>query len=263
MEKLEVAGPWCRTEGGSVDPKSKMGLEESEKTQDYVRETLAPSQEEAEELGFVPSALSEPRGPIHWCDNRCSEKAVGCWQFASVVVEEGGEAHTTNLCQQCCNEKLAQQGKQPLKLWQRRGVVEKKAHRARRWKVMGNEQFLRGMREYFTLERAGARKIIADAAREKQEGIHGQWQQESPFTEVLEQVKRSADVDSGSQMMRRGYLAMKNGSWEDCKEGYRKEGKSCEWTFERIREACEKVTKDEIGRLGIVQENSEGKARTS
>ena len=40
----------------------------------------------------------------------------------------------------------------------------------------------------------------------------------------------------------------------DFTEGYRKEGKSCEWTLERIREACEKVAKDEIGRLGIVQD---------
>ena len=57
-----------------------------------------------------------------------------------------------------------------------------------------------------------------------------------------------------SQMMRCGYLPLKNGSWEDFEEEYRKEGQSCEWTFERIREAYEKVAKDEFGRLGIVQE---------
>ena len=86
-------------------PKSKVIRVESEATQDYVRETLALSQEEAEELGFVPNSLSEPRGAIYWCDNRHSEKAIS--------VEEGGEARTINLCQQCCNEKLVQQGKQP------------------------------------------------------------------------------------------------------------------------------------------------------
>ena len=53
---------------------------------------LASGQEEAEESAFVPSALSEPRGPTYFSDNRCSEKAVRYWQFASVVVEEGGEA---------------------------------------------------------------------------------------------------------------------------------------------------------------------------
>ena len=37
---------------------------------------------------------------------------------------------------------------------------------------------------------------------------------------------------------------MKSGSWEDFKERYRKEGKSSEWTLERIREAYEEVAKD-------------------
>ena len=41
---------------------------ETEETQDYVRETLAISHEKAEEMGFVPSALSEPRGPIATVD---------------------------------------------------------------------------------------------------------------------------------------------------------------------------------------------------
>ena len=31
------------------------------------------------------------------------------------------------------------------------------------------------------------------------------------------------------------HLAMKHGNWESFKEEYWKEGKSCEWTFERIR----------------------------
>ena len=264
MEKLEVVGPWSRTEGGSVDHQRKMGHRsvrtkiareesdkpkeaemkvhgecfkkrfeiqspkrkvirvESEETQDHVRETLAISQEEADEMGFVPSALIEARGPIYWCDNRCTEKAVRYWQIASMVVEEGGEAHTINLCQQCYNEQLVQQGKPRLNLWQWRGIVEQKAHRGRIWKVMGTEQFIRGMWAYFTLERTEVRKILAEASREKHEGIQGQWIQESPFRAVLEQVKKSADADCGPQMMRRGYLAIKNGSWEEFKERYGK-----------------------------------------
>ena len=46
---------------------------------------------------------------------------------------------------------------------------------------MGNEQLTRGMWEYFTLERAEVKKIPADASREKQEGIQGQWQQDIFF----------------------------------------------------------------------------------
>ena len=118
---------------------------ESEETEDYVCGVLAISPEEAEELAFVPSALSEPRGTIYFCDNRCSEKAVRYWQFASVVVEEGGEARTMNLCQQCFYERMVQQGKPRLNSWQWRALAEKKAHRGRIWRVMGSEQFTRGM----------------------------------------------------------------------------------------------------------------------
>ena len=54
----------------------------------------------------------------------------------------------------------------------------------------GNEQFICGMWEYFTLKRAEANKILDDAARERQEGIQGQWQQESLFREFLGGVQR-------------------------------------------------------------------------
>ena len=37
------------------------------------------------------------------------------------------------------------------------------------------------------------------AEKEKQEGIHGQWQQESLAQEFLEQVKNSADTECTSQ----------------------------------------------------------------
>ena len=60
---------------------------DSEETQDCVRELLNLSPEDAEELSFVPSAISMPRGPMFWCDNRCSDKAHRFWQFASVVVD--------------------------------------------------------------------------------------------------------------------------------------------------------------------------------
>ena len=60
----------------------------------------------------------------------------------------------------------------------------------------------------FHPQQAGARRILADAAQEKQEGKQGQWQQESPFKEVLEQVKRSADTDCNAQILRRAYNAI-------------------------------------------------------
>ena len=73
---------------------------------------LTISPEEAEELAFVPGALSEPRGAIYFCNNHCSEKAVRYWQFASMVVEEGGQVRTINF------ERRVQQGVPRLILWQ-------------------------------------------------------------------------------------------------------------------------------------------------
>ena len=49
----------------------------SEETQDYVRESLDLSREEAEGTSFVPSATSISQRPMFWCDIRCSEKALG------------------------------------------------------------------------------------------------------------------------------------------------------------------------------------------
>ena len=59
---------------------------ESEKTHDYVMERRScgyPSQEEVEEIGFVPSAVSKPLWALHLSDNECRE-----------------QAHTINLCNQ-------------------------------------------------------------------------------------------------------------------------------------------------------------------
>ena len=97
------------------------------------------------------------RGAFYWCDNRCSDKALGSMQIASMVIEEGGEGRTINLCKRCYNEKLVQQGKRSLKSKVWRKVVERKAHRGRLWKIFGSEQVLRGMWEYFTCKRAWAR----------------------------------------------------------------------------------------------------------
>ena len=71
-------------------PKRKVIRVEPEETQDYVRESLNLSRDEAEEVSFVPSATSIRKDPCFWCDNRCSgKKAFSFWQFASEVVEDG------------------------------------------------------------------------------------------------------------------------------------------------------------------------------
>ena len=92
-------------------PKRKVIRVEPEETQDYVRESLDLSREEAEEISFVPSTISIPRGLMLWCDNRCSDKAIRFLQFASAVIDDGVEVlhgqfvpavFTTRACHQEC-----------------------------------------------------------------------------------------------------------------------------------------------------------------
>ena len=93
------------------------------------------------------------------------------------------------------------------------------------------------MWEYFTLERAEVREILADASLEKQQGIQGQWQQESPFRDVLEQAKRNAVFQNDASRLpcnEERQLGIIQRKIQERIE------KSSEWTLERTREACEK-----------------------
>ena len=113
---------------------------ESEEAQDCVREAKGAEHEEEEERTFVPNAVRVPLKPLFRCDNQCSEKTLSCWQLASVVHNEGNEAHTTNLCQKCFNKHLQAKGEMSLTNVQWRELVEKKAYPTRwLWYGLGTE----------------------------------------------------------------------------------------------------------------------------
>ena len=58
--------------------------------------------------------MSVPLKTLFCCDKQCSEKTFSCWQLASVVLNEGGEAYTTNRPQKCFNKHLQAKGEEPL-----------------------------------------------------------------------------------------------------------------------------------------------------
>ena len=105
-------------------PKRKVIRVESEETQAYVLEGKSTEQEEEERRTFVPSAVSVPLKPLFRCDRQCSEKTLSYWQLASVVVNEGDEAYTTNLCQKCFNKHMEAKGEEPLTNVKWRQVVK-------------------------------------------------------------------------------------------------------------------------------------------
>ena len=171
-----------------------------------------------------------------------------------MVLDEGDEAYMTNLCQKCFNKHLQAKGEKPLTNVQWREVVEKKAYRGRMWKMMGREPYLRGMWEYFLQERSRVKRFRELADEEKQAGVQGQWQQESPSKEYLEQMKCCHDTDCNEPMMKKGFFALKSGEWEEFQETFRKKMKASAWAFDRIKEAFELVAQDEAEKMSIVQE---------
>ena len=63
-------------------------------------------------------------------------------------------------------------------------VEEKKAQRGMQRRMLTYDVFW-----IFSCERLETKKFREDAEKEKQEGVQGQWQRESPAKEYLEQVK--------------------------------------------------------------------------
>ena len=166
-----------------------------------------------------------PLKPLYRCDRQCSEKNLSNRQLASVVVNGGDEAYTTNLCQKCFYKHLQAKGEESLTSVKWRQVVEKKACRGRMWKMwkmIGKEPYLRGMWKHFSSERSKTKKFRQLAAEEKQAGIQGQWQQESPARGFWEQVNCCHDTDCNESMMKKGFTALKNGTWEEYKGPPRK-----------------------------------------
>ena len=161
-------------------PKRKMIRVESEETQDYVREAKSAEQEEMEERRFTPSAVSVPQKLLFCCDNQCSEKTLSCWQLASVVVHEGDEAYTTNLCQKCFNKHLQAKRRKTHcqtcnggRWWKRRRTVE-----GRMWNMMGKEPYVRGMWKYFSPRKKQSKEVFESWLKKKSRQeykVSGSW----------------------------------------------------------------------------------------
>ena len=94
------------------------------------------------------------------------------------------------------NERLTAQGQAPFEAlaggrqwWKRRRIVADYGEcweRTSLYKECGSTSLLKERKR---------KKFLKDAEKEKQEGIQGQWQQESLAKEFLDQEKSSADTD--------------------------------------------------------------------
>ena len=79
--------------------------------------------------------------------------------------------------------------------------------------MIGKEQYVREMWEYFCRERARVKRFREQAEEEKQAGMEGQWQLESPAREYLEQAQCCNDTDCTQRMIKQGFVALKSREW--------------------------------------------------
>ena len=165
--------------------------------------------------------MSVPLRPLFRCDKQYSEKTLSFWKLASVVVKKEMKHIRPTCVRSVSTKNLQAKGEEPLSNVQWGQVVEKKAYRGRMWKMMGKEPHLRGMWEYFLQQMSRVKGFRELADEEKQAGIQGQWQQESPAKGHLEQVKCCHDTDC-NEPMKKVFTALKKGNWEGYKETFRK-----------------------------------------
>ena len=146
---------------------------------------------------------------------------------------------------------MLQQVSKPLTKWQWYEFTKKGAS----WKAVENDGKRTRRARYvgvFCQERARVKRFQEEAEEERRAGKQGQWQLESLARKCSEQVKCCNDTDCTHRMMKQSFLVLKGGDWENT---FRKEVKVSEWAFDRIKEAFEKVAKDEARKLSTVQES--------
>ena len=126
--------------------------------------------------------------------------------------------------------------------------------------MLGKEPYVCGMWEYFVQERSTVKRFRELADEEKQARIQGQWQQESPAKEYLEQVKCCHDTDCIEPMMKNGFTALKNGTWEQIKETFRKRMKASEWAL--CERSCSEARTICAESLRPLEDKEESQCRT-
>ena len=95
----------------------------------------------------------------------------------------------------------------------------------------GKRKYTREMWENYCRERLRETSFREDAEKERQAGIQGQWQHDSPTKEYLERVKCCNDTECTHRMMKRAFLALKGGDWEEYESTFRTKLKATEWAL--------------------------------
>ena len=140
--------------------------------------------------------------------------------------------------------------------------MERKAHRGRLWKISRSEQFLRGMWRSISLQGSmGKEDMSGCRSRKTRRNTRSVATRVSLIKKFSSKSKEMRIQTATPQIMRRACNAKKSGNWERFKEEFRNEGKLCEWTFERLHEAYDKVAMEDIGHFEYSAGNSKTEHR--
>ena len=110
------------------------------------------------------------------------------------------------------------------------------------------------MWERFTLNKAWTRSGLAEADKERQNGTDGDWQQENPYKEELELVRRSSEFCFEGILMRRACEAVKPGDWKNYLEVFFKDDRLSMWARVKVRDCYNEVELEDEGRISIAQD---------
>ena len=92
------------------------------------------------------------------------------------------------------------------------------------------------MWERFTIKKAWARSVLADADNVRQYGTDGRRQHETPHKEKLELVRHSNDLLFEGVPMCQACHAEKSGDWANYLEVFSRNGKLSVWASAKMRE---------------------------
>ena len=176
---------------------------------------------------------------LHTRDNKCKEKGFKFFEIAAIVMEEGGAAHTIDLCWRCYGGRRLTRGEKEVTAAKWSALVQQKAFRGKLWAAFDMEQFVPRMWERFTIKKKWAdRSWQMQKVSGKMERTAGVATHNTPHREELAMTCVFEDV-----LVRQAYYAGNSGDWTS----------SGVWASAKVRECHKEVEQEDEDRKSIAR----------
>ena len=182
------------SDGSSQKMRKAVIRKESAETQDYVSCQDMEAEDNNSLEGFIPSAVGEPLRVKHMCDQKRDEKGLKFQELAAILTDERGTPPTINLCRDCFDYRLIEQGESKVSNAVWKDMIRQSTSRGRFWAVFGPGGFIKRMRERFAIKKGWAKHLLEQAAKAVQLETDSSWQNESPHEGELELLRMGSDL---------------------------------------------------------------------